>query len=231
MATNVSHEIDFEEFYFRGSHEIIFQVLQELGGSATERVLYDYCGVIGFSEEEVAEILEELSEEGELYRSAGVWKTKEISNNPNLDIASKVGYRIRRKKDGKIFVITLSGDLSNIDSEDSEHYIAKETWVKSYLYGMYEIVCFACLEEVAGTAIKMDIPICTSCAMHLSNHFGVDGDEVFVRELIYALRQAEDQISKQDINYVTNTWSITNGYNNRGYRRLWINTDREDSPV
>ena len=41
--------------------------------------------------------------------------------------------------------------------------------------------------------------------MNLANHFEIEDDEVFIRELIYSLRDDEDQISKQDINNVIAT--------------------------
>jgi hypothetical protein len=62
--------------------------------------------------------------------------------------------------------------------------------------------------------------VCTSCAMHLANHFEIE-DDVYIRELIYTLREDEDQISIQDINNVKKTWRIIDGDLSTGNRRLW----------
>ena len=184
---------------FKSTHEIVLDFIPKEGG-ISEEYLFDKLGVLGYSDFEVDQILIELADNGVIYRKAGVWCIQE--NAPDhFNISNKVGYRVERKHDGKKFVVSLSGDLASLDPEDSE-YVLKESWLKGYQFGLYKILCFCCLESTAVKELITELPICYSCAMHLTNHFEIEEDEVYIRELIYSLREDEDQISRQDLNYV-----------------------------
>lgn len=104
-------------------HEIVISFIPPEGIS--EEYLFDKLAALGFTEFELKELLLELADNGVIYRKAGVWCVLEDPAK-HLNLASKVGYRVQRNKDGKKFVITLTGDLSSLDQTDDE-YISRET--------------------------------------------------------------------------------------------------------